>query len=293
MIRLAVLADIHGNRPALQAVIEDMAQFAVDQVVVAGDSVNCGPFSREVMEVLSTGGWAAIRGNNELYALDFATPRMPPHWSSFTLPPILRQQLGADWLNAIACLPDELCLRFLDALALRVFHGLPSDPFRAVIPCSSDCQVESWLAHVHESTIICAHSHIALERHVDRWHIFNPGSVGIPLDGELSASYMILDRNKHGWKLVSHRRVPFSNAGNFEAFAMQHFVERGGVTARLVIEEFRSARLRLYPYLVWKTATYPDQPDNMELLEDFLGLKDLGEYMPPEYRDLEPDLYRD
>ena len=104
---------------------------------------------------------------------------------------------------------------------------------------------------------------------------------------------MILDGHKHGWKLVSHRRVPFSNAGNFEAFAMQRFVERGGVTARLVIEEFRSARLRLYPYLVWKTATYPDQPDNMELLEDFLGLKDLGEYMPPEYRDLEPDLYRD
>ena len=69
---------------------------------------------------------------------------------------------------------------------------------------------------------------------------------------------------------------------------MQRFVERGGVTARLVIEEFRSARLRLYPYLVWKTATYPDQPDNMELMEDFLGVKDLGEYMPPEYRDLKP-----
>ena len=137
MTRLAVLADIHGNLPALQAVIKDMAQFAVDQVVVAGDSVNWGPFSREVMEVVSAGGWAAICGNNELYALDFETPRMPPHWSSFTLPPILREQLGADWLNAIACLPDELCLRFLDAPALRVFHGVPGDPFQRSYPAQA------------------------------------------------------------------------------------------------------------------------------------------------------------
>ena len=51
MTRLAVLADIHGNLPALKAVIDDMAQFEVDHVVVAGDSVNWGPFSCEVLEL--------------------------------------------------------------------------------------------------------------------------------------------------------------------------------------------------------------------------------------------------
>ena len=72
MTRLAVLADIHGNLPALQAVIADMAQFAVDQVVVAGDSVNWGPFSRQVMELIWAHRWPVIRGNNELYLLDYS-----------------------------------------------------------------------------------------------------------------------------------------------------------------------------------------------------------------------------
>ena len=87
MTRLALLADIHGNLPALEAVIEDMAQFAVDHVVVAGDSVNWGPCSRQVMEIITERAWALIRGNNELYVLDHDTERAPPHWASFTMPP--------------------------------------------------------------------------------------------------------------------------------------------------------------------------------------------------------------
>ena len=90
MTRLAVLADIHGNLPALEAVSMDMAQFEVDHVVVAGDSVNVGPFSREVLKLVSERNWATIRGNNAFYVLDYQTPRMPEHWSAFTLPPWLR-----------------------------------------------------------------------------------------------------------------------------------------------------------------------------------------------------------
>ncbi len=293
MTRLAILADIHGNLPALQAVIADTTQFAVDHVIVAGDSVNWGPFSREVMQLISARRWAVIRGNNELYALDFETPRMPPHWARFTLPPILRDQLGAEWLGAIACLPDELCLRFPDAPALRVVHGIPGDPFRAIYPATPADQISAWLADVDEATVVCAHSHIALERRVDRWQIFNPGSVGIPLDGEISASYFIIDGAESGWELLAHRRVPFSNAANFEAFAAQRFAERGGVTAQLVIDEFRCARLRLHPYLVWKRATHPDAADSAELLAAFCQLDDLCEYTLADYRDLTPELHRD
>ena len=293
MIRLAVLADIHGNMPALQAVLRDMEQFAPDQVVVAGDSVNWGPYSREVMEIVSASRWAVIRGNNELYALDFGTPRMPAHWASFTLPPILRAQLGAAWLNALACLPDELSLRFPDAPALRIVHGIPGDPFQAVYPGTPRAQIANWLANVDETTVICAHSHIALERRVDRWRVFNPGSVGIPLDGEFSASYMLLDGDHSGWSLHTHRRVPFSNEANLAAFEAQRYVEQGGVTAQLVIEEFRSARLRLHPFLMWKKRACPDTSASPEILEAFLDLDDLDEFILPAYRDLQPALFRD
>ncbi len=293
MTRLAVLADIHGNLPALEAVIDDMAQFDVDHVAVAGDSVNWGPYSREVMEIISAGRWAVIRGNNEFYALDYGTPRMPPHWSSFTMPPILREHLGADWLRIIACLPDDLCLRFVDAPAIRMVHGIPGNPFQAISPGSSAREVEAWLADVPETTVICGHSHIALERRIGRWHIFNPGSVGIPLDGEISASYMILDGDASGWRMAAHCRAPFSNEANFARFAAQRFAERGGVTARLVIEEFKRARLRLHPYLIWKDANRPDQPDSIKLMEEFLKLGNISGFMHSDYQDLRPALYRD
>ena len=58
MIRVAVLADIHGNLPA---------QFQADEVVVAGDLINWGPYSERVLEFVAERGWAAIRGNHELY----------------------------------------------------------------------------------------------------------------------------------------------------------------------------------------------------------------------------------
>jgi len=293
MTRLAVLADIHGNLAALEAIIDDMAQFAVDHVVVAGDSVNCGPFSREVMQIISERNWAVIRGNNEYYATEYKTPRMPAHWSSFTLPPLLLEQLGADWLRTIACLPDALSLRFPDAQPLAVFHGCPGNPWQSITPLSTVDEIARKLNETPENTVICAHSHIAMERHIGRWHIFNPGSVGIPLDGERSASYMILDGDQARWTLFAHRRAPFAYEAIFEAFEKQRFVQRGGVTAMLLVQEFQTARMRLWPYLQWKQRHYPDQPDSIALLEEFERLQDTRPYMPPEYRDLTAALYRD
>ncbi len=293
MTRLAVLADIHGNLPALEAVIKDMAQFEVDHVVVAGDSVNVGPFSREALEIITERYWAVIRGNNAFYALDFQTPRMPAHWSAFTLPPWLRDQLGAKWINFLVCLPDTLSLRFADAAPIRVFHGIPDNPWVAITPVSAPNDVECWLRNIPEETIIGAHSHIPLERHVGRWHIFNPGSVGVPLDGDRRASYMVLDGDHQGWTIFAHRRVHFDHDPIFEAFEKQRFIERCGVAARLLAQEFETARMRLWPFIQWKIANYPGQPESDTLFDKFQRLEDTRPYMPPEYRDLTPRLHRD
>ncbi len=293
MTRIAVLADIHGNLPALNAVINDMAGFAVDHVVVAGDSVNWGPFSREVLEIIAARKWAVIRGNNAYYALDYATGRAPERWSSFTLPSILREQLGETWLKIVACQPDTLSLRFSDAPPVLVFHGIPDNPWISIHPLSTASDIDCWLKDLPEDTVICAHSHIPMERHIGRWHIFNPGSVSVPLDGERSASYMILLREERGWELEQHRRIVFDSADLFAEFERQRFVEKCGVTACLIKEEIRSARLWLYPYQVWKRKHFPDLQDSFERLEQFRALDDVSEFLPPEYLDLDATLYRD
>lgn len=293
MTRLAVLSDIHGNLSALQAVMDDMVTYNVDHVVVAGDNINGGPFSRQVMQIITAQNWAIIRGNNEYYLLDYETSRAPVHWSSFTLPLYLHEQLGESWLNVIAGLPDSLNLRFRDAPPIRVVHGIPDNPWQAIFPQTPMADIELWLNDVPETTVISAHSHISMERCVDRWQIFNPGSVGVPVDGNFTASYMILEGHQDGWDLLAHRRIPFDYAPLVAEFERQQFEERCGGTGRLIIEEFRTARLQVYPFHMWVQSTYPDQPETDAMVDEFLQLDDVSQYLPADYRDLDARLYRD
>ena len=282
MTRLAVLSDIHGNLPALEAVMQDMQTFKVDQVVVAGDVVNWGPFSAAVMEIVTREGWAVIRGNNEFYLLDYNTPRQPAHWSEYYLLPWLYEQLQGRWHQVIASWPDEISLRFPDAPTVRVFHGTPNNPWVSLTPIMPEEQVESLLEKVEETTVIGAHSHLAMNRRVGKWHMINSGTVGVPLDGiPFIASYVILDGDQSGWT-PTFRRVPFDADAVFREFERQHFAERYSPVAQLLIDEFRTARLQVHPYNVWRKACYPGQSETMALLVEFNQI-DKWAYTPLEY----------
>jgi hypothetical protein len=155
--RLAILSDIHGNSIALEAVLSDLAPFRVDQIVVAGDIVNWGPSSAQVMERITREGWPVVRGNNEFYVLDYNTPRAPVEWSDsarYTLLPWLNHQLNGRWRNVIAGLPDTLSLHFPDAPPLRVVHGSPRDNKELIFPATPESEIEAMFANVVETTIV-------------------------------------------------------------------------------------------------------------------------------------------
>jgi len=158
---LAILADIHGNLPALEAVIRDMAQFPVERVIVAGDLINWGPFSPPVLERASSSGWAVIRGNNEYYLLDYDTPRACAAWSDrehYSVIRWLHGQLHERWQREIAAWPDALSLRFPDGPPLRVVHGSPRSAWEAMYSDTPDADIEAMLAGVPESIVIAATS---------------------------------------------------------------------------------------------------------------------------------------
>lgn len=282
MTRLAVLSDIHSNLPALEAVFADMAHFQIDQIVVAGDVVNGGPFSRQVMDFLADKHCAIIRGNNELYLTDWNTPRAPQHWGRFTLPPYTIGQLGDQWMNVICSWPDALSLRFRDAPSVRVVHGSPRSHFEAIFPISTDDEITTLLEGIEETTIIAAHSHLILDRQVGHWHILNPGSVGNPLDGYPTGSYLLLDGDAQGWR-GRLRRVTFDVGRVLAEFERTNFVEQCGVVGHLVVEEYRSHRLEVLPFLEWWRATCPDEPHSMALLEPYSRVNKRV-YMPLAYR---------
>lgn len=281
MTRLAVLADIHGNLPALHAIVDDMAPFDIDHVVVVGDMVNWGPFSAEVLEYILARGWSMIRGNNEYYLLDYQTDRAPEGWKHFTMPRWLLTQLNGRLHHVLACLPDELQLRFPDAPPVRVCHGFPGNPWETVFWETPEGVIREALADVKETTYICAHSHIALDRQVDGWHILNPGSAGAPLDRNPDVSYMILDGDSSGWRAM-FRRVAFDLVSVLDAFEQQDFYGQVGPIARLIIEEFKTSRLQVYPFRRWMAQLYPGDGDTAERIAEFLHV-DAEPFMPEHY----------
>lgn len=266
MIRLALLSDIHSNLPALEAVLDDLKTAAPDKIIVAGDVVNWGPFSAQVVERLLNEKSVIIRGNNELYLTDWQTERMPGAWHKFTVPPYTLTQLGAHLMDVIATWPDTLSLRFPGAAAVRVVHGSPRSPFEPIFPTTSDEEAALILQGVQETTVFAAHSHLALDRHIVGWHLLNPGSVGNPLDGDLRASYMLVEGDAGGWQSVL-RKVSFDCERVYREFERTGFVEQCGVVGHFIVKEYHTAQVEVTPFLEWHRVMCPDEPITMALLE--------------------------
>jgi predicted phosphodiesterase len=270
MTKLAILGDIHGNLPALEAVWQDMQQFEVDLVVVAGDSINWGPFSLEVLEWLHRERCAVIRGNNELYVVEYDSGRAPAHWDSYSLPVWLHRHIGDDWKLRVSTWPDTLQLRFPGAPLVRVIHGSPRDHWEGIFPTSSDADISRMLTGIEEPVVIAAHTHLTLDRTCGDWRIFNPGAVGIPLDSNPDASYMLLTAENGEWT-PEFRRVPYDRTPLYEEFERQGFLDEHGIAGHFVIEEFRSSTIHLAAFLHWHRACCPEAPHSMDLLEHFTG----------------------
>lgn len=278
MTRLAILADIHGNLPALEAVQRDLAQFALDHVLVAGDVVNWGPFSAQAMERVVNERWAVIRGNNEFYLLEHQTPREPEAWRHYTMPPWLKRQLAGRWHSTIAAWPDTLSLRYPDAPPIRVVHGSPRSNTESLYPTTTEAELGPMLAGLAERTLISGHTHLPMDRRGAGWHLLNPGAVGLPLDGTFPASYMLLEARNGDW-CATFRQAPYDLEPLFREFDRQGFVEECGVVAHLAIEEFRTGRLRVLPFLNWHQAHCPTEPLTAHLLPEF-ARANIWDYTP-------------
>ena len=281
MTRIALIADIHGNMIALDAVLADIATFNVDRIAVAGDVVNWGPHNGEVIERIVSEGCAVIRGNQEFYVLDQDTRRAPPAWNTYTVARWTRQQLGSQWLNVIATWPDSLTLRFPDAPNVRVVHGSPNSHFEAIFPSMSDTEIGDILAGVDEETVVAAHTHLPLDRQAGKWHVLNPGSVGMPLNGVMESTYLILDGDWSGWR-GTLRRVPFDVTPILRDFERLGFAETCGATGMLVVEEFRTARLQVLPFIVW-SRQFPDEAQDVLLARFRAEHVDPWSYIHPDY----------
>jgi predicted phosphodiesterase len=284
MTRLAVFSDIHANIPALEAVEADCQQFNVDQVIVAGDVITFGPFPQQVVKRVVESGWSVIRGNGELFLLDYGTPRAPREWddpTAFPIPRWLNRQIESRWKTAVAAWPETMRLEFPDAPPIRVVHGTPGSPWESLYPTLTDAEIESYLEGVQEETVIAGHTHLGMDRQCGYWHLLNPGSVGTPLDGQPTASYLILQGDERGWRPL-FRRVPFPYEPIFQEFERIGFVEACGVIGQLFVDVFKSPHPQA-GFFRWKEIHYPGAQISWELYREYSENCQWWDYCDPVY----------
>jgi diadenosine tetraphosphatase ApaH/serine/threonine PP2A family protein phosphatase len=194
-----------------------------------------------------------------------------------------------EWHHVIAAWPDDLLLRYPDAPDLHVVHGRPGNPWRGIYaaPHHDDATVAEWLDAGRAPTLIAAHTHLALDRWVGQRRVINPGSVGVPLDGQPTAAYMILDGDADGWQVTAARRVPFDVAAAVDGLRRSGFIDAGGPIAELALEEVQQHVIRVHAFLNWHWDAHPDEPQTRAHLDAFRQLDPRPHTMAP-YRPFIP-----
>lgn len=197
----ALLYDVHGNLPALEAVLADAPD--VDRFILGGDYALFGGWPRETVERLRELPHALwIRGNGERWTAD------PPDAPDNPVVPggvaAARDALGETLVAELAALPPHVTRD--DTL---ICHGSPISDVRSFLPEPADDEPEL-LDGVTEHRLIFGHTHLPFTRRAGAIELINPGSVGMPLDGDPRASYALI----HDDGTVEHRRVAYDHAAS-------------------------------------------------------------------------------
>lgn len=186
---LAILYDVHGNRPALEAVLDDANGAGADHFALGGDYSAFGAWPVACVELLrALGGRATwIRGNWERWQ---AAPGALPD------SPIVRgaarwvcDQLGPELVAELAALPAQATIG--DTLFVHASPLSDIEPFGREPDPEGDDQA---LAGVVQRRVAFGHSHLQFSRRTTGGiELVNPGSVGLPWDGDVRAAYALLD----------------------------------------------------------------------------------------------------
>jgi putative phosphoesterase len=185
-MRVAALADIHGNLPALEAVLAEVAREKPDLVVFCGD-VASGPMPAETIDLLRTiKGARFVRGNADrglIEAFDgHALPEMPGPYADWAA-----AQLDSSQRDFLAGFEPSVQLE--DVLFCHAVPANDTDVFTAETP---DERLAELMRGVEAEVVVCGHTHMQFDRRSGRLRIVNPGSVGMPY-GEPGAYWAIVD----------------------------------------------------------------------------------------------------
>ncbi len=180
--RLALIADVHGNAPALTACLVDVERVGVDAVVFLG-CLTWGPEPRAVVELARSVARPTyfLRGNGERAVLELAEGRRA---AGATIDEWMVQAHGSALLSSLAEWPGSVTVALADGGSVRLCHGSPRSDIELFTPQTAAARIEQACAGLDERTIAHGHTHLQYHRRVAGRTVIGVGSVGLPYGGE-------------------------------------------------------------------------------------------------------------
>ncbi|WP_374403162.1 metallophosphoesterase [Niveibacterium sp.] len=223
-MRIAFVSDIHGNLPALEAVVADIRGHGADLIANLGDSLSGPLLPRETAQYLIAAGWPTLAGNHERQLLTQA----PDHQGASDA--YAFSQLGEAEFAWMRSQPGTLQLQ----PDVFVCHGTPASDleyfFETLTPAgariANAAEVRARLGNQRAPLVVCGHSHMPRMLRLDEQWLLNPGSVGLQAfrgeypyphtieTGSPDARYAIAEQRGSVWHLSLHA-VPY----DFESMA--------------------------------------------------------------------------
>lgn len=199
-MKIAALYDIHGNLPALNALLEELKEVQPDLIVVGGDIVS-GPLPAQTLERLLQLGERArfIRGNNDrevVMAFDGQ-----PITRTYLPAPSEKGRAEMQWTagqltrsqrDFLAALPERLEIEVAGLGRVLFCHATPHSDEEVFTPITPSERLSSMFSGVEQDIVICGHTHMQFELRVNDLRVLNAGSVGMPFADQPGAYWLLL-----------------------------------------------------------------------------------------------------
>lgn len=224
--RIAIVSDVHGNLPALEAVLEELArQEPFDRVVGGGDYIAGGAFPKECLDRMRAQGWDFVRGNADEWVVEIATDGRVPavgYVPESAPNQALRETLawGADKLTGediefLAGLEIMWSISGPSGQTLVFVHATPESTHLGYAPDADEAIFVPMFQQSGADVLLHGHIHYAYARQISVGLLGCVGSVGLPFDRDPRPCFLIATDDGTGWSLA-HHRVTYDN----EAYAI-------------------------------------------------------------------------
>jgi len=194
-VKIAVLADIHGNLAALQAVLAEVDRLSINKLLIAGDFVGYYYQPQKVLAALAKYDVVAVKGNHETFlpAYSKLSSQEKKVFCSKYGSAIEKalQELNTQSISWLLNLPAKLEIK-LSGKKVVLCHGSPFDPDEYIYPDAGE-EKFAQLANLGADLIVMGHTHYPMVKKIGQTIILNPGSVGQPRQGQPGANWAILD----------------------------------------------------------------------------------------------------